>query len=186
MDAPCSPQGLPGCSRAQNDNGANSHQHSTTVFTPPHRAYQSCRADHVGGRPDIQLIPTDTWMTLDLHVLRPIVDLYEQSGSYLTRASGSEAATDFNEDTVQQALPALNTQPSFFEKIGSSGGIVMVRPPPGPGLRVAGAWPGCGHSLIATDHRANDFGDSWRFCGGFSQSALTQGWREHHRHGCRG
>jgi hypothetical protein len=44
-------------------------------------------------------------------------------------------------ETVQRALRALNTQPSFFEKVTevSGGQIVMVGPPTGCALRVAGA-----------------------------------------------
>jgi hypothetical protein len=67
----------------------------------------------------------------------------DSTGQYLTRASSIEASVGFDHDTVQRALRALNTQPSFFEKVTevSGGEIVMVGPPTGSALRVAGAWP---------------------------------------------
>lgn len=85
----------------------------------------------------------DTWNTRDLPVLQAIVDIYEDSGTYLTRATGIERRTGLDHDTVQQALRRLNSQPSFFEKVveASGGQVVMVGPPTADALRVAGAWP---------------------------------------------
>ena len=66
----------------------------------------------------------------------------EESGTYLTRASAIERRTRLGEDDVQRALRRLNSQPSFFEKVDASGGLViMVGPPTADALRVAGAWP---------------------------------------------
>jgi len=85
----------------------------------------------------------DTWSTRDLPVLRAVVERYDSTGIYLTTASDMEASVGFDHDTVQRALRALNTQPSFFEKVveASGGQIIMVGPPTGDALRVAGAWP---------------------------------------------
>jgi len=84
----------------------------------------------------------DTLNSRDLPVLRAVVDIYEESGSYLTRASAIERRTGLEEE-VQRALRRLNSQPSFFEKVvdASGGQIIMVGPPNGDALRVAGAWP---------------------------------------------
>lgn len=85
----------------------------------------------------------DRWTTRDLPVLRAVVDIYDRTGVYLTRVDDIEAEVGFDRDTVQRALRALNTQPSFFEKVVDTGQgvIVMVGPPTGYALRVAGAWP---------------------------------------------
>jgi hypothetical protein len=85
----------------------------------------------------------DTWTSRDLLVLRGLVDIYERTGRYLTRASDIERETGLDHDAVQRALRALNTQPSFFEKVteASGGEIIAVGPPTGSALRVAGAWP---------------------------------------------
>jgi hypothetical protein len=85
----------------------------------------------------------DTWTTRDLPVLRAVVEIYDRTGHYLTRASGIEEAVGFDSEAVQRALRALNTQPSFFEKVTevSGGQIIMVGPPTGNAPRVAGAWP---------------------------------------------
>jgi hypothetical protein len=104
----------------------------------------------------------DTWTTRDLPVLRAVVDTYEETGDYLTRASDIEAATGLDADTVQRAIRKLNTQPSFFEKVldTAQGGIVMVGPPTGDALRVAGAWPSPENLLerliAALESAAND------------------------------
>jgi hypothetical protein len=85
----------------------------------------------------------DIWNSRDLPVLRAVVDIYEESGTYLTRASAIERRTGLEKDEVQRALRRLNSQPPFFEKmVDASGGlIIMVGPPTGDALRVAGAWP---------------------------------------------
>jgi hypothetical protein len=85
----------------------------------------------------------DTWNTRDLPVLQAIVDIYEDSGTYLTRATGIERRTGLDHDTVQRALRRLNSQPSFFEKVveASGGQVIMVGPPTADALRIAGAWP---------------------------------------------
>jgi len=93
--------------------------------------------------PNILAVMTeDTLNSRDLPVLRAVVDIYEESGSYLTRASAIERRTGLEEE-VQRALRRLNSQPSFFEKVvdASGGQIIMVGPPNGDALRVAGAWP---------------------------------------------
>src|SRR5882757_7489349 len=93
--------------------------------------------------PNILAVMTeDTLNSRDLPVLRAVVDIYEESGSYLTRASAIERRTGLEEE-VQRALRGLNSQPSFFEKVvdASRGQIIMVGPPNGDALRVAGAWP---------------------------------------------
>jgi hypothetical protein len=103
-----------------------------------------------------------TWNQRDLPVLRAVVDIYEETGHYLTRASAIEAATGLDADTVQRALRRLNTQPSFFEKVTevSGGTIIMVGPPTGNALRVAGAWPSpeqlLDRLIAALDSAAND------------------------------
>jgi hypothetical protein len=85
----------------------------------------------------------DTWIDRDLPVLRAVVDMYEETGRYLTSASDIEAATGQDIDGVQRALRRLNGQPSFFEKVteASGGMIIMVGPPTRDALQVAGAWP---------------------------------------------
>ncbi|MCV7236005.1 hypothetical protein BST20_27225 [Mycobacterium branderi] len=85
----------------------------------------------------------DTWTSRDLPVLRAVVDICDESGAYLTRATAIEQRTGLDHDTVQRALRRLNSQPSCFEKlVGASGGqIIMVGPPTADALRVAGAWP---------------------------------------------
>jgi hypothetical protein len=52
-----------------------------------------------------------------LPVLRAVVDIYDRTGDYLTDTDDIAAETGFDADTVQRALRALNTQPSFFEKV---------------------------------------------------------------------
>jgi len=91
----------------------------------------------------LQGMSGDTWNTRDLPVLQAVVDIYEDSGTYLTRATAIERRTGLDPDTVQRALRRLNSQPSFFEKVveASGGQIVMVGPPTADALRVAGAWP---------------------------------------------
>jgi hypothetical protein len=91
----------------------------------------------------LQGMSGDTWNTRDLPVLQAVVDIYEDSGTYLTRATAIERRTGLDPDMVQRALRRLNSQPSFFEKVveASGGQIVMVGPPTADALRVAGAWP---------------------------------------------
>jgi hypothetical protein len=75
-------------------------------------------------------------------VVQAVVDTYEDSGTYLTRATAIERRTGLDQETVQRALRRLNSQPPFFEKVAASGGqIIMVGPPTADALRVAGAWP---------------------------------------------
>ena len=85
----------------------------------------------------------ETWSSRDLPVLRAVVDICEESGTYLTRATAVERRTDLDTETVQRALRRLNSEPSFFEKVvdASGGQIIMVGPPTAYALRVAGAWP---------------------------------------------
>ncbi|CCK64165.1 hypothetical protein [Mycobacterium canetti] len=84
----------------------------------------------------------DTWTTRDLPVLRAVVDIYDRTGRSSIRPRDIEAVVGFDEDTLQRALRALNTEP-FFEKVTEAygGHILMVGPPTGDALRVAGAWP---------------------------------------------
>jgi|SRR5947209_529483 len=98
---------------------------------------------HVGAVGDTLGMAEDSWNTRDLPVLQAVVDSYEDSGTYLTRATAIERRTGLDHDTVQRALRRLNSQPSFFEKVAEASGeqIVMVGPPTADALRVAGAWP---------------------------------------------
>ena len=83
----------------------------------------------------------ETWAARDPPVLLAVVDIYEETGNYLTRARDVERKTGLDEYAVQRALRKLNTTPSFFEKVtDSSGGIIAVGPPTGEALRFAGAW----------------------------------------------
>ena len=43
----------------------------------------------------------DTWTARDLPVLRAVVDIYERTGDYLTRASEIEREVGFDKETVQ-------------------------------------------------------------------------------------
>jgi hypothetical protein len=97
----------------------------------------------VGGRRDTARMTEDTWNARELPVLQAVVDIYDESGSYLTRATSIERRTGFDHDTVQRALRRLNSQPSSFEKVveASGGQVIMVGPPTAEALRVAGAWP---------------------------------------------
>ncbi|AEF35364.1 hypothetical protein JDM601_1364 [Mycolicibacter sinensis] len=85
----------------------------------------------------------DTWIDRDLPVLQAVVDIYEETGTSLTKASAIEAATGLDAGAVQRALRRLNTEPSFFEKVTAAfgGTIIMVGPPTRNALQVAGAWP---------------------------------------------
>ena len=76
-------------------------------------------------------------------MLQAVVDIYDDSGAYLTRATAVERRTGLDHDTVQRALRRLNSGPSYFEKVvdASGGEIIMVGPPTADALRVAGAWP---------------------------------------------
>jgi hypothetical protein len=46
----------------------------------------------------------DTWSTRDLPVLQAVVDTYEDSGTYLTRATAIERRTGLDHEAVQRAL----------------------------------------------------------------------------------
>jgi hypothetical protein len=100
-------------------------------------------ASVVGAAGDTAGMTEDTWNARDLPVLRAVVEIYDDSGTYLTRATAVERHTGLDHDTVQRALRRLNSEPSLFEKVvDSSGGqIIMVGPPTADALRVAGAWP---------------------------------------------
>jgi hypothetical protein len=97
----------------------------------------------VGDDPDTADMTEDTWNARDLPVLRAVVDIYDGSGTYLTRATAIERHTGLDRETVQRALRRLHSQPSFFEKVveASGGQIIMVGPATADALRVAGAWP---------------------------------------------
>jgi hypothetical protein len=88
-------------------------------------------------------MPHDTWTGRDLPVLRTVVECYEESGTFLTRAADLERRTGFDHDTVQRALRALNSLPSFFEKVteASGGEVIFVGPPTARARQVAGFWP---------------------------------------------
>jgi hypothetical protein len=85
----------------------------------------------------------DTWSTRDLPVLRAVVDIYERTGRTLIRTSQVEQETGFDKDTVYRAIRALDTHPSYFDKVNGSfsGDILGVGRPTSAALRVAGAWP---------------------------------------------
>lgn len=82
----------------------------------------------------------DTWMSRDLPVLRAAVDLFEETGRG-PNASAIEAATGFDEDTVQRALRALYTEPYFERGVEGDDQIFAVGNPTSAALRVAGNWP---------------------------------------------
>jgi len=50
-------------------------------------------ASVVGGAGDTAGMTEDTWNTRDLPVLRAVVDIYDDSGTYLTRATAVERRT---------------------------------------------------------------------------------------------
>lgn len=84
----------------------------------------------------------DTWSSRDLPVLRALVQIYENTGRTMIRASDIENATGFDKDTTQRALRALSREPYFEEAKGSwGGGILFVGAPTGDALRLAGQWP---------------------------------------------
>jgi hypothetical protein len=84
----------------------------------------------------------DTWTNRDLPVLQAVVELYDETGRHLTRATSVEQKTGFDQDTVQRALRALRSAPFFQEGSEASGGyIVAVGPPYGNAYQIAGAWP---------------------------------------------
>ncbi|OBJ58223.1 hypothetical protein [Mycobacterium asiaticum] len=84
----------------------------------------------------------ETWTNRDLPVLRALVQIYENTGRAMIRASDIENATGFDKDTTQRALRSLSREPYFKEAKGSwGGGILFVGPPTGAALRVAGQWP---------------------------------------------
>jgi hypothetical protein len=88
-------------------------------------------ASVVGAAGDTAGMAEDTWNTRDLPVLQAVVDIYDDSGAYLTRATPVEWRTGLDHDTVQRALRRLNSGPSYFEKVvdASGGEIIMVGPP---------------------------------------------------------
>ena len=71
----------------------------------------------------------DTWNTRDLLVLQAVVDIYEDSGTYLTRAIAIERRTGVDHDTVQRALQVLDGRDSADLADGSR--RVGRRPKPG-------------------------------------------------------
>ena len=99
----------------------------------------------VGARGDTAGMTEDTRKTRDLPVLRAVVDIYDESGTYNTRATGVERRTGLDHDTVQRALRRLNSAPSFFEKVvdASGGQIIMAGPP----LQTLFVWLVHGHRL---------------------------------------
>jgi hypothetical protein len=84
----------------------------------------------------------DTWTNRDLPVLRAAVEIYEDTGRAMIRASDIARAAGFDEDTTQRAIRALYTEPYFGEGTASFGGnMVGVGTPTSAALRVAGQWP---------------------------------------------
>src|ERR1700739_3533940 len=84
----------------------------------------------------------DTWTNRDLPVLKAVVQIYENTGKEMIRASEVANALGFDEDTTQRALRALYREPYFEEANRAWGGeIVFVGPPTSAALRVAGQWP---------------------------------------------
>jgi hypothetical protein len=81
----------------------------------------------------------DVWANRDLPVLRAVVEIYDETGHHITRASAVERRTGFDNETVQRALRALQTVP-FFQEI-NAGVNVGVGPPMRNAYQVAGAWP---------------------------------------------
>jgi len=85
----------------------------------------------------------DTWTNRDLPVLKAVVQIYDETGAYITRAIDIQQKTGFDQSTVQRALRALQTAP-FFQEVGggrSGNDIFSVGPPLGNAYQVAGAWP---------------------------------------------
>lgn len=84
----------------------------------------------------------DTWANRDLPILKALVQIYENTGRAVIRASDIESATGFDKDTTQRALRALSREPYFEEAKGTwGGGIIFVGPPTSAALRLAGQWP---------------------------------------------
>jgi hypothetical protein len=84
----------------------------------------------------------DTWTNRDLPTLRAAVEIYDETGRHLTRASSIAQKAGLDAETTQRALRALQTVPFFQEGKNPSGGeIVFVGPPTANAYQVAGAWP---------------------------------------------
>ena len=60
-------------------------------------------------------------------------DIYEDSGTYLTRATAIERRTGLDRDTVQRALRRLYSQPSSFELVVKTSGGQMTEDRPAAG-----------------------------------------------------
>lgn len=84
----------------------------------------------------------DTWVNRDLPVLKAVVQLHEDTGRSLIRASDIERAVGFDKETTQRAIRNLYTEPYFAEGQGAWGGErIFVGAPTSKALRVAGQWP---------------------------------------------
>lgn len=83
----------------------------------------------------------DIWTNRDLPVLKAAVELREENG-HAPRATATERATGFDQDTVQRALRNLYTEPYFDGGNRASGKyVVSVGTPTSAALRVVGRWP---------------------------------------------
>jgi hypothetical protein len=84
----------------------------------------------------------DTWSARDLAVLRAVVKLYEKDGEYFTNVVDITHETGIDEETLQRALRALNSSPSYFDDVSENqNGIDAVGPPTAAARRAVGAWP---------------------------------------------
>src|SRR5687767_12580603 len=85
----------------------------------------------------------DTWTTRDMPALRAIVEMYEETGEAI-RPSAIVAHTELDEETVQAALRALNSEdPPFVTRMQrrTAGGFSLVGSPTGHARRAVGNWP---------------------------------------------
>ena len=85
----------------------------------------------------------ETWTSRDLPVLRAIVDIYEETGSPMG-PDAVETATEFDAETVQAALRALDSEePPYISKLERvmTGDIIFIGAPTGHARRAVGAWP---------------------------------------------
>jgi hypothetical protein len=103
----------------------------------------------------------DTWASRDLPVLRAAVDLHEQSDGDDVSPGDIRRITGFDEETVQRALRALKSTPSFFEDMytTANGDIYYIGAPTARARQLAGAWPspdGLLENLIAALQAAAD------------------------------
>ena len=73
-------------------------------------------ASVVGAVGDTPGMTEDSWNTRDLRVLRAVVDIYDESGTHLTRATTIEQNAGLDAMTVQRALRRLDSQPSFLSR----------------------------------------------------------------------